>query len=94
MIQELSSADITDWIAFYKVRPFGYVRFARMFGEIVAQQYNMHKTKGRDRPWSDWFPVEVFSKDKDGRDDPERIIALFKQYNTDRGYGETGRKAK
>lgn len=91
MLRELTSQDVTEWMAFYRVRPFGYAWEAKAFGTLAAQQFNLHKTRGRDKSWDDIYPVTV-RKDADGRDDPRRIIELFQQYNLERGYSADGKK--
>jgi hypothetical protein len=78
-------------VEFYKVRPFGFVRDSQLFGSIVAMLYNVNRSKGRALGWKDFFPVEIRPKDADGKDDPETIIGLFKQYNLERGYSIDGR---
>lgn len=81
LVKEMTSQDISDWLAFSLVRPFGYLREAEMFGTLAAQQYNMNKAKGRNKGWMDFFPSSRVMKDEQGKDDPERIIELFKHYN-------------
>lgn len=76
---------------FYRYRPFGFARESHLFGTLAAQQYQIHKTRGRDRSWKDFFPIEIRTKDADGRDSNESIIQLFKAYNAMRGYSEDGR---
>lgn len=86
LLQALTSQEVTEWLVFYKYRPFGFVRESMLFGTLAAQQYGIHKTRGRDRTWKDFFPVDIHAKGADGKDSDEKIISLFKAYNEMRGY--------
>ena len=80
MLAAMSSEEFTHWQAFYRLRPFGFVREAQTFGAILAQQHNMN-TKGRALGPYDFFPVEIRKVDHDGKDSNEFIVALFQEHN-------------
>jgi hypothetical protein len=92
LLAEITSEELTYWKEYFQIRPWGYVRYARMLGTLAAQQYNLNRTKNK-KPlsWDSFFPVEIVEKDDDGRDTNENIIKFFQQYNLDRGYSADGK---
>lgn len=85
LLEHLNSEDLVDWQAFYSLRPFGFVRESMLHGVPAALFFNANKASGRNRKWSDFFPVTAEVKDS-GRDSNEKIMALFAEYNRERGY--------
>jgi hypothetical protein len=95
LLQQLTSQDVTDWLMFARHRPFGYNRFAWMFGTLASQVHNVNKTSSsRSREWQDFFPVKVRLAGTGNVLTPEEAIEMFKQYNVERGYPVDGRKTR
>jgi hypothetical protein len=57
-----------------------------LFGSLMAQTHNMNKTRGRDRTWKDFFPIEIAVERRGVVVSDAQAIEMFKQYNKARGY--------
>lgn len=80
LLAELTSQEVTEWMAFYALRPFGYARESKLHGVLAAFFYNANRGEGqRSVAWQEIFPVEVEPERQ--ADSDEKIIELFQEYN-------------
>jgi hypothetical protein len=81
LLGALTSSELTDWIAYYNIDPFGSEREDYRMGSICATVLNSQRTKGRVFQPSDF--IVDFSKPK--QKSPEEIKAVLfafaKQHN-------------
>lgn len=90
LLQVLSSAQVTDWLAFAELRPFGFVRESMLFGSLMAQQHVAH-FKGRARAWYEFMPIPGMGERNRSVVTDAQAVEMFKAYNEARGYSAEGR---
>lgn len=78
LLQRISSKELTEWMAFYNIEPFGYE--ANLVGHsIVASAVaNTTRTKASDKVWKpqDFMPTKQDDKPKE----PSDMFRKLKEY--------------
>lgn len=61
LYEEITSSQLTDWIAYNNVEPFGHDMLYYMIGQAIAYFYNANRKKGTPakKPW-DFIPFIRF----------------------------------
>jgi hypothetical protein len=75
LLQRIGSRELTEWMAFYRMEPFGFE--ADLYGHAVtaASVYNVNRPKGRKAVSPlDFLPREA----KERRVEPHSIFQAFK----------------
>ena len=74
--ERISSAEYTEWLAYYQIEPWGDERADLRNGILCALTANMHRSKGRKFKAGDFMPK--FGKDKRAAtqsvDDARRVM--------------------
>lgn len=73
LLQSISSTELTQWIAYYSIEPFGPAREDDRAGVVAATMANCHTGKSR----KSYKPNDFFPRKK-ARQTVEQMIALLK----------------
>jgi len=73
--RELSSKELTEWMAFYSLEPFDDLRADLRAGIISSTIANAHRTKGKAFKPSDFMPY--LEKEEENLDEATAIKRMF-----------------
>jgi len=65
LLNNLSIDDMIEWLAYKRIKPFGYDVDNRRFGEVCASNYNSAGKSYKDQiKWTDIFQESYKNRDK------------------------------
>lgn len=62
MTREMTSAQITEWMAFYRMEPFGVDRLEYLLGMFMTMFANANRKKGKKAPKQEQFMPFLIKK--------------------------------
>jgi hypothetical protein len=83
MLEEFSSAELTDWMAYAQVEPFGGPVEDMRAGLAPALTVNMNRERGAEPiSWMDFYPWHREPKPEPKPQTPQEIVAALRAITT------------
>jgi hypothetical protein len=84
LLETVSYTELTEWMAYYAIEPFGYDMENYRMGVIASTVMNANRSKNSDKVWSakDFMPTETEVQSPDKQE--LAVRKMFEMFNEKR----------